>query len=140
MLYMLDTNICSFIIRNKPIFLKDKLETIEKNHTIVLSSVVVSELLYGAKKKNSQKLTKIINLFIDNFVIFDFDKKAAQEYANIRTELENKGEIIGSNDLLIASHAKSLDAILVTNNTKEFQRIKSLQIEDWSNSEKNSIN
>lgn len=132
MLYMLDTNICSFIIREKPIFIKDKLKQIEAKHTIALSSVVVSELLYGAKKKNSIKLTKIVNHFIENFTVYDFDKSAAKEYAKIRTSLESQGNIIGSNDLFIASHAKSLKAILVTNNTKEFQRVESLKFEDWS--------
>ncbi len=132
MLYMLDTNICSFIIREKPITIKDKLIECDKKHTIALSSIVVSELLYGAKKKNSKKLTSIVNRFIDNFVIYDFDKNASIYYANIRATLEQKGQIIGSNDLFIASHCKSLNAILVTNNTKEFNRIDNLTIEDWT--------
>lgn len=131
MLYMLDTNISSFIIREKPVYIKEKLKLIELEHTIVLSSIVVSELLYGAKKKKSDKLTKIVTSFIDNFEIYDFDKNSALFYANIREELESKGTIIGSNDLLIAAHARSIDATLVTNNTKEFQRVTDLRIEDW---------
>ena len=131
MLYMLDTNICSFIIREKPITIKERLKQIESKHTVALSSVVVSELLYGAKKKKSDKLTKIVTLFIDNFVIYDFDKRAAIAYADIRTTLESQGNIIGSNDLFIASHAKSLKAILVTHNTREFQRVDGLSVESW---------
>ena len=132
MIYMLDTNICSFIIREKPEFIKDRLISIEKKHTTALSSIVVSELLYGAKKRANKKLTQIVKQFIDNFIIYDFDKNASKYYADIRTSLENNGNIIGCNDLFIASHAKSLDAILVTNNTKEFKRVAGLKIEDWS--------
>jgi len=132
MLYMLDTNICSYIIRNKPQSIKAKLQEVEQNHTVALSSIVVSELLYGAKKKDSPKLTKIVSAFIDNFIIYDYSKISAQSYGNIRTDLEKKGEIIGANDLLIASHALSLGAVLVTNNTREFKRVEKLVLEDWS--------
>ncbi len=132
MIYMLDTNICSFIIREKPQYTKDKLKECEKQHIVALSSIVVSELLYGAKKRNSKKLTYIVESFIDNFVIYNFDKNAAKEYANIRASLEKKGQIIGSNDLLIAAHAKSLNSILVTNNIKEFKRVGELNLEDWT--------
>jgi tRNA(fMet)-specific endonuclease VapC len=128
---MLDTNICGYIIRNKPIYIKEKLKAIEKKHTIVLSSIVVAEILFGLKKKNSLQLSHIVKSFLDNFIVYDFDKSAANEYAIIRDYLEKEGNIISSNDLFIASHAKSLNAILVTNNTKEFSRIKSLKIEDW---------
>ncbi len=132
MLYMLDTNICSYIIRNKPQSIKTKLQEVEQNHTVALSSIVVSELLYGATKKDSPKLLRIVSAFIDNFIIYDYSKVSAQSYANIRTDLEKKGEIIGANDLLIASHALSLGAVLVTNNTREFERVEKLVLEDWS--------
>lgn len=132
MLYMLDTNICSYIIRNKPQSIKEKLQEVEKNHTVALSSIVVSELLYGATKKDSPKLMRIVSAFIDNFIIYDYSKVSAQSYANIRTNLEKKGEIIGANDLLIASHALSIGAILVTNNSREFKRVEKLVLEDWS--------
>jgi len=132
MLYMLDTNICSYIIRNKPQSIKAKLQEVEENHTIALSSIVVSELLYGATKKNSPKLMQIVSAFIDNFIIYDYSKVSAKSYANIRTDLEKKGKIIGANDLLIASHALSLGAVLVTNNTREFERVEKLVLEDWS--------
>jgi len=131
MLYMLDTNICAYIIRNKPEYIKEKLQIIEKNHKIALSSIVVSELLYGVKKKGSVKLSKIVNSFIDNFIIYDFDRMAANEYAVIRNILEKQGNIIGSNDLFIAAHAKSLNAALVTNNMKEFERVTDLEVENW---------
>jgi len=132
MLYMLDTNICSYIIRNKPQSIKEKLKEVEENHTIALSSIVVSELLYGATKKGSPKLMQIVSAFIDNFIIYDYSKVSSESYANIRTDLEKKGQIIGANDLLIASHALSLGAILVTNNTREFARVEGLVLEDWT--------
>ena len=132
MLYMLDTNICSYIIRNKPQSIKKKLQEVEQNHTIALSSIVVSELLYGATKKDTPKLMRIVSAFIDNFIIYDYSKISAQSYGNIRTDLEKKGKIIGANDLLIASHALSLGAVLVTNNRREFERVEGLVLEDWS--------
>lgn len=131
MLYMLDTNICGYMIRNRPYYIKDTLKEVELNHEIALSSIVVSELLFGAKKKGSAKLTKLVNTFIDNFSIYDFDKHSAIAYSDIRNELEKNGNIIGSNDLFISAHAKSLNAILVTNNIKEFNRIDGLTIENW---------
>lgn len=131
MLYMLDTNICSYIIRNKPQNIKEKLKSVEKDHTIALSTVVVSELIYGAKKKGAEKLFDLVLSFIENFQIMDFDKNSALSYATIRVELETTGKIIGSNDLFIAAHAKGCDAILVTNNTKEFERVEGLRLENW---------
>lgn len=131
MLYMLDTNICGYIIKNKPQNIKEKLQEIELNHTLGLSSIVVSELFYGANKKGSPQLYKIVLSFIANFRIFDFDKNGAFAYGEIRDDLEKKGTIIGSNDLFIAAHAKSLNATLVTNNEKEFRRVIGLKIENW---------
>lgn len=131
MLYMLDTNICSYIIRNKPETIKEKLKTVEKNHTIALSSIVVSELFYGAKKKGSEKLFHLVLTFVENFEVLDFDRNSALAYAEIRVDLESRGNIIGSNNLLIAAHAKGCDAILVTNNTREFEKVNGLSIENW---------
>ncbi len=85
MLYMLDTNICSYIIRNKPQKIREKLKEIEENHTVALSSIVVSELLYGATKKANPKLMKIVSSFIDNFIIYDYSKISAKYYADIRS-------------------------------------------------------
>ena len=132
MIYMLDTNICSFIIRERPIFVKEKLEVLSKANKIVISSIVASELLYGAYKKGSSKLIKVVQTFIDFFEVLPFDLKAAKEYGKIRASLEKKGKIIGAYDLQIAAHAISVDAILVTNNIKEFSRIEGLKIEDWT--------
>ena len=87
MIYMLDTNICSYIIRSRPESVKRKLKEVEELHEIALSSIVASELLYGAYKKGSQKLVEVVKHFIDCFVVYDFDLKAAEEYALIRADL-----------------------------------------------------
>lgn len=75
---------------------------------------------------------RVISAFVDNFIIYDYSKISAQSYANVRTDLEKKGKIIEANDLLIASHALSLGAVLVTNNRREFERVEKLVSEDWS--------
>ncbi len=131
MLYMLDTDICSYIIRNRPQHVKKRLEELERNYTIGLSSVVVSELFYGAYKKGSWKLVKLVESFVDYFEIFNYDLKAAVEYGKLRAELEREGITIGAYDLQIAAHAISLKAVLVTNNLREFKRIKGLKVESW---------
>ena len=131
MIYMLDTNICGYIIRSKPQEVRQKLKSIETSERIALSSIVVSELLYGARKKGNEALANIVLQFVANFEICNFDERAAFEYANIRTTLEATGNIIGSNDLFIAAHAKSIGAVLVTNNTREFDRVGGLNVENW---------
>ncbi len=131
-IYMLDTNICSFIIREKPLTVKEKLKMVSIDNKIILSSIVASELLYGAYKKESPRLISIVKTFIDFFEVLPFDLNAAEEYGKLRAYLEKKGNIIGAYDLQIAAHALSLNAILVTNNTKEFSRIEGLKIEDWT--------
>jgi len=132
MLYMLDTNICGYIIRDNPSGIFEKFKAIEQEHTLALSSIVVSELLYGARKKASPKLRNVVQLFVDQFIVYDYDKASASHYADVRTELEQRGEIIGANDLLIAAHALSMDAVLVTNNTGEFSRVSGLALENWA--------
>ena len=83
-------------------------------------------------KKNSKKLEVAINEFLLPLQRISFDEQASYQYALIRTNLESKGQIIDSNDLFIAAHAKSLDAVLITNNTREFERVEDLKIENWT--------
>ena len=131
MLYMLDTDMCSYIIRNRPEHVKDRLKEVEKKHGVGLSSVVVSELFYGAYKKGSSKLVKLIESFVDYFDIYDYDLRAAVEYGKLRAGLEKEGITLGAYDLQIAAHAISLNAVLVTNNLREFRRIKGIKVESW---------
>ncbi|WP_245960345.1 type II toxin-antitoxin system tRNA(fMet)-specific endonuclease VapC [Hydrogenothermus marinus] len=129
---MLDTNIISYIIREQNLTLIDKFKQIsEKDNSIAVSSITVAELFYGVKKKNSKKLEIAITKFLFPLKKFPFDEKAALTYGDIRAKLEAKGKIIGAYDMLIAAHAKSIGAILVTNNEKEFKRVEGLKIENW---------
>ena len=129
---MLDTNIISYIIKNRDFALIDKFEEMSKEYIIAVSSITVAELFYGVMKKNSKKLEVAVNEFLLPLQRLAFGENASYQYALIRTNLESKGLIIGSNDLFIAAHAKSLDAVIVTNNTREFERIEDLKVEDWT--------
>ena len=129
---MLDTNIISYIIKNRDFSLIDKFEEMSKEHIISVSSITVAELFYGVMKKNSKKLEVAVNEFLFPLQRLAFDENASYQYGLIRTNLELRGLIIGSNDLFIAAHAKSLDAVIVTNNTREFERIEDLKVEDWT--------
>ena len=130
--YLLDTNICIYIIKKKPCEVFEKF----KNLTIGdvgISSITLAELQYGIEKSsNSDKNREALEKFLTPIEIIDYDYDATVEYGKIRVELEKKGIPIGSLDMLIASHAKSLDVILVTNNVREFQRISGLRIENWT--------
>lgn len=131
MIYILDTNIISYIIKNRDFSLVDKFETISKEHKIGVSSITVAELYYGVKKRGSKKLEVLVNEFLLPLERYSFDENAAFEYGNIRANLESCGNTIGPNDLLIAAHTKALNAVLVTNNVKEFERVENLVIENW---------
>src|SRR5215216_4471336 len=131
MKYLLDTNICVALIRQKP---KDLIKQITsyKPGDIGISTITIAELIYGTQKsiRTEQNMTAL-DQFLLPLEIADFDQSAAVVYGHIRTYLENKGTLIGSMDMLIAAHALSLDLALVTNNTREFKRVPNLKIEDW---------
>lgn len=109
----------------------DKFETISKEHKIGVSSITVAELYYGVRKKGNRKLEALVNEFLLPLERYSFDDNAAFEYGNIRANLESCVNTIGSNDLFIAAHTKSLNAVLITNNIKEFQRVENLSLENW---------
>ena len=128
---MLDTNICIYIIKNKPLQVKEKFNQYSVGE-ICISSISVSELYYGVEKSNfKEKNLKALSLFLAPLNIVKYDEKAALEYGKIRATLEKKGTVIGSLDMLIAAHAKSMGIKLVTNNTKEFQRVDGVELENW---------
>jgi tRNA(fMet)-specific endonuclease VapC len=128
---MLDTNICIYIIKNKPKHIKEKLMEFDIGN-IALSSIVVSELYYGVyKSEYTEKNLLALEYFLRPFNIVEYDLKASIEYGKIRASLEKQGCVIGGLDMLIAAHAKSLDMTLVTNNIKEFERIENLVIDNW---------
>lgn len=129
---MLDTNICIYIIKQRPAsVLKHFLEY--QVGDIGISSITLSELRYGvAKSKHREKNAKALDEFIIPLDIASFDEEGALAYGDIRTNLEKAGTPIGSMDMLIAAHAMSLGVTLVTNNTREFSRITSLDVVDWT--------
>jgi len=131
MKYLLDTNICIYLIKKKPIGVIKRLSEIDINE-VGISSITLSELEYGIEKSsNPEKNRLALTEFLALIDVYDFNNKSATEYGKIRAEFENNGLIIGPFDMLIAAHAKSLELILVTNNVKEFKRTSNLNIENW---------
>jgi tRNA(fMet)-specific endonuclease VapC len=129
--YLLDTNICIYIIKKKPISVFERVREIPFGQ-IGISVITIAELEYGVRKSSDpDKNLLALNQFLIPFEIFSFDFAATIEYGKIRSGLELKGTPIGPLDTLIAAHAKSLNLTLVTNNEKEFNRVEGLQIENW---------
>jgi tRNA(fMet)-specific endonuclease VapC len=131
MKYMLDTNICIGLIRQKPLKLIQRLTRCEPGE-VGVSSITIAELAFGANKSNlvEQNLSAL-EQFLLPIEVADFDQRASAAYGFVRAFLEREGKIIGSMDMLIGAHALSLGATLVTNNMAEFQRIPKLKFEDW---------
>lgn len=129
--YLLDTNICIYIINQKPQIVYQKFKKVSLDN-ISISAITEFELKYGVEKsQKSEKNQNTLSEFLGFLNIVPFDSHAASIAGSIRTRLEKKGEIIGPYDLLIASQAIANEMILVTNNEKEFKRIKELKIENW---------
>jgi len=130
-MYLLDTNICIYIIKKKPVDVLKILKTKSKKD-IYVSSITIAELEYGVAKSQFPEKNKIALIeFLSIFNILPFDDTDAAKFGIIKTDLEKKGKIIGPMDLLIAGQAKSKKMILVTNNKKEFERVEGLKIENW---------
>lgn len=133
-LYMLDTNICSFIMRLQPRSVLEHLENcVSTGNIITVSAITYSEMRVGAmSSKASPKHTKMIDEFVGRLDgILAWDAAAVDEAAQLGASLARKGTPIGINDTAIAGHALAVGAVLVTNNTREFQRVRNLAIEDW---------
>ena len=130
-MYLLDTNICIYIIKKKPVDVLKTLKTKSKKD-IYISSITIAELEYGVAKSQFPEKNKIALIeFLSIFNILPFDDNDAVHFGIIKTELEKKGKIIGPMDLLLAAQAKTKQLILVTNNIKEFERVEGLKIENW---------
>lgn len=132
MKYMLDTNICIHVIKNRP-------ETVIRNFLkhepseLCISSITYAELMHGVEKSQDAERNRVaITLFLSPLSVLEFDNYAAEEYGKVRTELERKGTPIGPMDTLIAAHARAENLILVTNNTREFNRVEGLNVENWT--------
>ncbi len=131
MIYLLDTNTCIRFMNGRSEAVREKIESYQANE-LALCAIVKAELFYGAlKSQRVQENLEKVRTFTNAFISFPFDDQAAVEYAEIRSQLERRGLPIGPNDLLIAAIAKAQNAVLVTHNRREFDRVDGLQIEDW---------
>ena len=134
MLYMFDTDISSYIMRKKPPTVLAMLETHEQaGDEICISAITYAELLLGAKRSgNPDKHLRLIEAFQERLhYVQPWDAAAAEQFADLQTALFNAGTPIGANDTLIAAHALSLQAVMVTNNTRHFDKVPGLQLENW---------
>lgn len=132
MKYHLDTNIIIYALKGTYKEIENHFRSIPFE-SIVIPRIVIAEIEYGAKKsKNYKQTIEKYNEFINHFEIIDFDEKASRKFGDIRWTLEQAGKQIGPYDLIIASTVLANEGVLVTHNTKEFERIKGLKIEDWT--------
>lgn len=136
MAWLLDTNTCIYLLTgNQPDYQRTilaRLDALPRNERPLISSVVLSELQYGIRKSRWRKANQaLLDEFLLDFDLSDYGARAAVFYGELRTDLEKRGKSIGPMDMMIAAHALSLDASLVTHNTREFARIKGLRLEDW---------
>lgn len=128
--FMLDTNIAIYVIKERPLSVLKKFN--QYSARICVSSITVAELYFGAE--NSQYVAKNliqVDDFLSRLTVLDYGVHAASHYGNIYATLSKQGNIMSENDMHIAGHARSLGLILVTNNTKEFQRVDGLRLENW---------
>jgi len=131
MMFLIDTNICIYIMNDHPPQVIQKFREIGVGN-VCISSITVSELQYGVcKSKQIKKNIKRLDEFLSPFEIISYDESASIYYGQIRSHLEKKGNVIGPLDMLIAAHALSEKLTLITNNEKEFKRVKSLKVENW---------
>ena len=127
---MLDTNVVSELVRRPDGQTARRAASIEPR-TIAVSIIVAAELRYGAERRGSDRLTRQLEAVLAALEILPLTEPADAHYAAIRSELERVGRPVGHNDLLIAAHARALDATLVTRNIREFRRVPGLAVEDW---------
>jgi len=130
-MYMLDTNICIYVLKKHSTKLRHKFKAIKD---ICISSVTYGELCFGIENRNNnlkEERWRQLEIFTQRLLIEPWDENAGRHYGSIRAQLKKEGTPIGNNDLLIAAHARSIDAVLVTNNVREFNRVPNLTVENW---------
>ena len=127
---LLDTNICIYIINAKPAAVLERFKHYRLGE-IGLCSVVAAELAFGVAKSGSARNRQALEMFLAPLTILPFDDRAAWAYGDLRAELERRGTPIGSLDTMIAAHALSLQAKLITNNTREFAQVPGLHVDNW---------
>jgi tRNA(fMet)-specific endonuclease VapC len=130
--YMLDTDTCSYIMRRSPAAVVKKLAKTPVND-VCISVITKSELLFGVEVSPKRRQDEVaLEAFLRHVEVLDFPDEASSHYAKIRVDLKARGTMIGANDLLIAAHARSQNLTLITNNTREFSRVRNLSIDNWT--------
>ncbi|WJI14235.1 type II toxin-antitoxin system VapC family toxin [Pseudoxanthomonas winnipegensis] len=129
-LYLLDTNICIYIINRRPPGVFEHFAGLQIGQ-IAISSITGAELDYGVAKSGSQRNRQALDKFLAPLDVLSFDEAAMRRYGALRSGLERQGTPIGAMDQLIAAHALALDAVLVSNNLREFERVPGLRLENW---------
>jgi tRNA(fMet)-specific endonuclease VapC len=129
--YMLDTNICIYVMKNYPPKMRERFNRLAEQ--LCISSITLGELHYGAEK-SARRLENLqaIEHFTARLEMLPFTPKAATHYGQLRAELERLGKPIGPHDMLIAAHARAEGLIVVTNNAREFRRVAGLRVENWA--------
>ena len=130
-MYMLDTNICIYVIKKRPVSCLEKFNAVE-NNGLCISAITYGELMCGieqslAKKKNE----RIVADFTSRLIVLSWDMKAARQYGKIRSVLKKERTAMGNMDMLIAAHAMSCNCTLITNNIRDFCHVKNLKYENW---------
>ena len=132
MIYLLDTNTCVFLMKGTPVAVRERLAALDSER-VCISSVVVSELWFGVyNSQRPEKNQRALECFLEPFEELPYGHAANRAYGRERAALKKAGTPIGSLDMLIAAHALSEDAVLVTNNLREFSRVEDLKIQDWT--------
>ena len=130
---MLDTNMIIYTIKKRPVRVKNLFK--QHSEQICISSVTLGELIYGAEKSTqTERNLNDIEGLTARMEVLDFDVPAALHFGQIRAELARNGKSIGPYDAMIAGHARSRGLVLVTNNTREFNRVQGLRLENWTTS------
>lgn len=131
---MLDTDTCIFLMRGESLALAARVQSVPLQQQ-VMSAVTFAELTYGvqasaaAKRKQNQS---VLDRLVLHLAVLDWPQDAAKHYAEIRADLKKRGAQLGAADLMIAAHARAMGAIVVTNNLKDFERVKGLAVENWT--------
>jgi tRNA(fMet)-specific endonuclease VapC len=129
--YLLDTNICIYIAKEKPLSVLKKFEKLEVGE-VGMSIITYGELLFGAQKSHHPKKAQLLLQELVSLIPpLPMAVQAAKYYGDVRSKLEKQGKPIGNNDLWIAAHALTLELVLITNNVKEFSRVPHLKLENW---------
>jgi len=129
-LRLLDTNTMSDLVKNPHGRIRQGIATVGEANALT-SIIVACEMRFGAAKRGSIRLAEQVEAILNEIDVRPLSEEADRHYATLRRDLERQGTPIGSHDMLIAAHALSLDATLVTANTREFARIQGLKLENW---------